>query len=166
MAPRDASSPLIQRPKGRESMFCTTGDATCERSTNSLCLLSFELLITLVYRTSCNVQQTEIEWRKQSAETFLASMAAMGAGNALAFLESNGLQVAKDIRREIRDLKAKTVVGVALERALGAAKKHNKTNEGSRTWQTLLTAAAFNRPANDDGEEEEEEEAMSMSKKR
>ncbi|CAM9614752.1 unnamed protein product, partial [Ascophyllum nodosum] len=34
-------------------------------------------------------------------------------------------------------------------------KQKNKTNEGSHTWQTLLTAAAF--------QEEEEEEAMSMS---
>ena len=47
--------------------------------------------------------------------------------------------------------------------------KQNKTNEGSRTWQTLLTVTAFRRPASDDEEEEEEEdeeEAMSISSKR
>ena len=47
--------------------------------------------------------------------------------------------------------------------------KKNKTKEGSRMWQTLLTAAPFRRPANDDEKEEEEddeEEAMSMSSKR
>ena len=74
---------------------------------------------------------------------------------------------AADILREVRDLKAKAEVGVALERAIEMAKKHNKTNEGRRSWQTLLTAAAFRRPVNDDQEaEEEEEEPASMSSKR
>ena len=36
---------------------------------------------------------------------------------------------AADILREVRDLKAKAEVGVALERAIETAKKHNKTNE-------------------------------------
>ena len=73
---------------------------------------------------------------------------------------------AADILREVRDLKAKAEMGVALERAIETAKKHNKTNEGRRTWQTLLTAAAFRRPVNDDQEaEEEEEEPASMSSK-
>ena len=82
-------------------------------------------------------------------------------------MESKGSKAAKDIRQEIRDLKAKATVGVSLQRAIKVAmKQKNKTNEGSHTWQTLLTAAAFRRPANDDEEEEEEEEeeeAMSMS---
>ena len=74
---------------------------------------------------------------------------------------------AADILREVRDLKAKAEVGVALERAIETAKEHNKTNEGRCTWQTLLTAAAFRRPVNDDQEaEEEEEEIASMSSKR
>ena len=64
-------------------------------------------------------------------------------------------------------MKAKAEVGVALERAIETAKKHNKTNAGRRTWQTLLTAPAFRRPVNDDQEaDEEEEEPASMSIKR
>ena len=84
-------------------------------------------------------------------------------------MESEGSEAVKDIRQEIRDLKAKAAVGVSLQRAIKVVMKQNKTNEGSRTWQTLLTAAAFRRPANDDEEEkkeEDEKEAMSMSSKR
>ena len=77
------------------------------------------------------------------------------------------LASAADILREVRDLKGKAEVGVALERAIETANKHNKTNEGRHTWQTLITAAAFRRPVNDDQEaEEEEEEPASMSSKR
>ena len=94
-------------------------------------------------------------------------MDSMGTDAALGFLEPKGLEVAADIRREVRDLKAKAAVGVALEGAIEVAKKQNKTSEGHRTWQTLLTAAAFRRPANDDQEaEEEEEEPTLMSNKR
>ena len=93
-------------------------------------------------------------------------MDGMGTDATLGFLESKGLEVAADIRREVRDLKAKAKVGVALEGAIEVAKKQNKTSEGHRTWQTLLTAAAFRRPANDDQEaEEEEEEPTLMSNK-
>ena len=91
------------------------------------------------------------------------------ADKALQFLESEGSEAVKDIRQEIRDLKAKAAVGVSLQRAIKVVMKQNKTNEGSRTWQTLLTAAAFCRPANDDeeeGKEEDEKEAMSMSSRR
>ena len=90
-------------------------------------------------------------------------MSSMGADHVLKFLASKGLEVANDIHREIRDLRARAAVGVALE----TAKQHNKINEGRRTWQTLLAAAAFHRPANDDEEEKEEEDGpTSMSVKR
>lgn len=106
--------------------------------------------------------QVEADWRKQSAETFLPSMDSMGADTALEFLASKGLQAAKDIREEIRDLEAKAIVGVSLKRAIEVAQKQNCTDEGRRTWQTLLTAAAFSPPANDEEEEEAEEEDSTL----
>lgn len=95
-------------------------------------------------------------------------MDGMGADEALQFLASKGLEAAKGIRRGVRDLSAKEAVGVALERAIEAAEKHSKTNEGSRTWQFFLTAVAFRRPRKDDQDEEEEEMEgpTSMSSKR
>ena len=58
-------------------------------------------------------------------------------------------------------------MGVSLQRAIAVAMKQNKTKEGNRTWQTLLTAAAFRRQADEDAEEEGGEDgAMPMSSKR
>ena len=97
-----------------------------------------------------------VDLKKQSAETFLTSTRSMPVENLLMFWEEMGVEAAKDIRRNTAELRAKAAVGVALERAIKAAQKQNKTKEGRRTWQTLLTAVTFRRPANDDAEEEEE----------
>lgn len=94
--------------------------------------------------------QAEIDRRKQSTGAFLAAMDSMSADNMLELLEEKGVRAAKDVRGKIQELEAKASVAVSLGRALEQAKKRNKTNEGNRTWQTLLTAAAF--PAGDDEE--------------
>lgn len=108
---------------------------------------------------SCVIRsKVQVDWRKETAQRFLAEMDVMGVVDGLKFMEDQGSELAKDIRREIRDSRTKSEVGVALERAIGVAQKQNKTNEGRRTWQTLLTAAAFPRRANDGAEEEDEEE--------
>lgn len=60
-------------------------------------------------------------------------MDSMGVENALEFLESKGLESAKDIRQEIQDLNAEAALGVSLKRAITVAIKQNKTIEGSRT---------------------------------
>lgn len=89
---------------------------------------------------------------------FLVPIDRIGANNALKCSESKGLQVAKDVRREMRDPRAKVAVGVSVQRAIKVATKQSTTTEGRRTWQTLLTAAAFRRSADGDVEGEEEED--------
>lgn len=54
-------------------------------------------------------------------------------------------------------------MAVSLERPVEEAHKQNGANEGSRTWQTLLTAAAF--PAGDDVGDDEEALPLSTQRK-
>ncbi|CAN0266038.1 unnamed protein product, partial [Ectocarpus sp. 12 AP-2014] len=57
------------------------------------------------------IQPTEptapVDWRQQSAETFLASMDSMGYDNALQHLEKIGSTFAKDTRKRLRGLEDK-----------------------------------------------------------
>ncbi|CAN0364905.1 unnamed protein product, partial [Ectocarpus sp. 13 AM-2016] len=57
------------------------------------------------------IQPTEptapVDWRRQSAETFLASMDSMGYDNALQHLENIGSTFAKDTRKRLRGLEDK-----------------------------------------------------------
>ncbi|CAM9826993.1 unnamed protein product [Ectocarpus fasciculatus] len=79
----------------------------------------------------------------QSTETFLASMDSMGYDKALKHLEEIGSTFAKDTRKRLRELEDKVSTAVSLERAIEQARKQRRTKEGSRTLQTILTAAAF-----------------------
>lgn len=89
---------------------------------------------------------------------FLASMDSMGYDNALRHLEGIGSTFAKEARVRMAELEAKASTAVSVERALEQAEKQRRTVDGSRTWQTILTAAAF--PLADD------EGGSSMSAKR
>ncbi|CAB1121097.1 unnamed protein product [Ectocarpus sp. CCAP 1310/34] len=88
-------------------------------------------------------QTAPADWRQQSTETFLASMDSMGYNNALHHLEGTGSKFAKETRVLLRELEAKVSAAVSLERAIEQAQKQRSTKEGSRTFQMILTAAAF-----------------------
>lgn len=77
--------------------------------------------------------QVEVDWKRQSAGTFISSMDTMGADNALKILESKGSEFAKDVRQRTRELEAKAAVGISVEKAIKVAMKKNTTNEGRRT---------------------------------
>lgn len=102
-------------------------------------------------------------------ETLFAHLDGMEVDEALEFLASMGVKAAEDLLREMQDLRAKAAVGTSLQRAIKAAEKHKNTSEGNRTWQTLLTAAAFPLPANDHqeggGKEYEETKPASVKRK-
>ncbi|CAM9775752.1 unnamed protein product, partial [Ectocarpus sp. 13 AM-2016] len=94
-------------------------------------------------RTRSRVVVTIQPAEPQSPEKFLASMDSMGYDNALKHLENIGSTLAKDTRKPLRELEAKASTVGSLERAIKKAQKQRRTNEGSRTLQTILTAAAF-----------------------
>ncbi|CAM9723184.1 unnamed protein product [Ectocarpus sp. 12 AP-2014] len=94
-------------------------------------------------RTRSRVVLTIQPAEPQSPENFLASMDCMGYDNALRHLENIGSTFAKDTRKRLRELEAKASTVGSLERAIEKAQKQRRTNEGSRTLQTILTAAAF-----------------------
>ncbi|CAN0213602.1 unnamed protein product, partial [Ectocarpus sp. 13 AM-2016] len=81
-----------------------------------------------------------VDWRQQS--TFLASMDSIGYDSALTHVEIDSA-FAKDTRKRLRELQDKVSTAVSLERAIDQAQKQRRTKEGSRTLQTILTAAAF-----------------------
>ena len=103
-----------------------------------LCVLSSTPLPSAMYCT-----QTEVDWSTQTAEAFLASMSSMGSSDALEFLESKGFKAVKHVLRRNRELEVMARVGVSLQRANEQAQKQHSTKKGRRTWQTLLTTAAF-----------------------
>ena len=85
-----------------------------------------------------------VDWRTQTAEDFRASMNSMESSEALVeFLGSKGFEAVEDVLRRNRELEAMARVGVSLKRAIQQAQKQHSTTEGRRTWQTLVTAAAF-----------------------
>ncbi|CAB1103201.1 unnamed protein product [Ectocarpus sp. CCAP 1310/34] len=81
---------------------------------------------------------------QEDAESFLAFLNSKeSSSDALEFLASKGLDAAKEVRRRIRELDVLARVGASLKRAIEQAQKQRSTSDGHRTWQTLLTAAAF-----------------------
>ena len=84
-----------------------------------------------------------VDWRTQTAEDFRASMNSMESSEALEFLGSKGFEAVEDVLRRNRELEAMARVGVPLKRVIQKAQKRHSTTEGRRTWQTLVTAAAF-----------------------
>ncbi|CAB1115158.1 unnamed protein product [Ectocarpus sp. CCAP 1310/34] len=70
-------------------------------------------------------------------------MDSMGYDKALHHLEGTGSKFAKETRVRLRELEAKVSTAVSLERALEQAQRQRRIKEGSRTFQTILTAAAF-----------------------
>lgn len=95
--------------------------------------------------------QTNINVHRQKAEAFLAALDSMGAEAALRYLEKIGSQFAKDTRVRLRELEVSASTATSLELALQQAQKQRRTTEGHRTFQTILTAAAFGE-ADDDGD--------------
>ena len=69
-------------------------------------------------------------------------------------MESKGFEAVKDALRRNRELEVIARVGFSLQRAIEQAQKQHSTKRERRTWQTLLTAAAF-------GDDEEEGSMMS-----
>lgn len=92
-----------------------------------------------------------------NAETFFALMNGMVSSDPLEFMESKGVEAAKDNLLRNRELEAQAKIGVSVQRAIEQAQKQHSTKEGRRTCQALLTAAAFG---------DDEESAPKMSAKR
>ena len=70
-------------------------------------------------------------------------MNSMESLEALEFLGSKGIEAVEDVLRRNRELEAMARLGVSLKRAIHQAQKQHSTTEGRRTWQTLVTVAAF-----------------------
>lgn len=79
------------------------------------------------------------DWRDTAAPV-IEAMKSMTAENMLAYLSEQGVEAAAELQqqqREARELQA------ASRAALKDAGMFARTNEGRRTWQTILTAAAY-----------------------
>jgi hypothetical protein len=67
----------------------------------------------------------------------------MTAGALLDFLAEQKVDAAKQLRKEQRDSRDTLEMVAGTRKALAAASTQGRTNEGRRTFQTILTAAAF-----------------------
>ncbi|CAB1097295.1 unnamed protein product [Ectocarpus sp. CCAP 1310/34] len=77
-------------------------------------------------------------------------MRSMAEGELLDFLAGQGVAAADLLRKEQADARDARKMVAGTKKALAAASTQGRTNEGRRTFQTILTAAAFD---GDDGDE-------------
>ncbi|CAN0297780.1 unnamed protein product, partial [Hapterophycus canaliculatus] len=77
-------------------------------------------------------------------------MRSMAEGELLDFLAGQGVAAVDLLRKEQADARDARKMVAGTKKALAAASTQGRTNEGRRTSQTILTAAAFD---GDDGDE-------------